>query len=53
MGSILFRNWRGAPQDLVSAHMWLNLAAAQGVEKARTTRNIVAGLLILHQIAVT
>ena len=32
----------GVPQDYVQAHMWLNLAAAQGDEQAAEFRDIVA-----------
>ena len=41
----------GVPQDYVSAHMWLNLAAAQGEEKAAERRDYVAALMTPEQIA--
>ena len=42
---------QGVPQDYVVAHMWLNLAAAQGVEDAREGRDRVAGMMTSAQIA--
>ena len=39
---LMYRNGRGVPQDYVSAHMWLNLAAATGDEDARKARDIGA-----------
>lgn len=47
---VMYAKGRGVRQDLVAAHMWLDLAAAQGVEEARTGRDIVAGLLSLRQL---
>ncbi|MFN2150265.1 MAG: SEL1-like repeat protein, partial [Anaerolineales bacterium] len=29
---LMYSKGRGVPQDYVKAHMWLNLAAAQGFE---------------------
>jgi TPR repeat protein len=39
---IMYFNGEGVPQDYILAHMWLNLAAAQGDEMARQNREIVA-----------
>ena len=39
------------PQDDVSAHMWLNLAAATGHEDARKARELVAARMTREQIA--
>ena len=36
------RNGKGVPQDFVWAHMWLNLAAAQGTDLAKEGRDEVA-----------
>ncbi len=47
---VMYAKGRGVKQDLVAAHMWLDLAATQNVELARTSRDIVAGLLSLHQL---
>ena len=42
---------RGVPQHYILAHMWLNLAAAQGNERARKERDIVAERMTHEQIA--
>ena len=42
---------RGVPQHYILAHMWLNLAAAQGIERARKERDIVAEKMTHEQIA--
>ncbi len=42
---------RGVPQDYISAHMWLNLAAATGGENARKAREVVAARMTREQIA--
>ncbi len=42
---VMYSFGRGVPQDYVQAHMWFNLAAAQGNEKASQNRNIVAKLM--------
>ena len=39
------------PKDYVSAHMWLNLAAAQGDDTAQKNRDIVAKRMTPDQIA--
>ncbi len=36
---------QGVPQDFVWAHMWLNLAAAQGNETGKTARDILVKLM--------
>ena len=41
----------GVPQDYVQAHLWLNLAAAQGDSLAEYFRDIVAKLMTPAQIA--
>jgi TPR repeat protein len=41
----------GVPQDYVLAHMWFNLAAAQGNEDARQNRDSVAKLMTPDQVA--
>ena len=41
----------GVRQDYVSAHMWLNLAAAQGDDTAQKNRDIVAKRMTPNQIA--
>ena len=47
----MYDNGRGVPQDYVTAHMWLNLAAATGHEDARKAREIVAASMTREQIA--
>ncbi len=39
------------PQDHVQAHMWYNLAGAQGLEQAVKNRDNVAERMMLAQIA--
>ncbi|MPZ45282.1 MAG: hypothetical protein GEV05_18185 [Betaproteobacteria bacterium] len=41
----------GVPQDYVHAHMWLNLAAARGVDAAAKQRDEIAGRMTAEQIA--
>ncbi len=41
----------GVPQDLVRAHLWVNLAAAQGDEDARKARYILAERMTPAQLA--
>ena len=46
-----YANGEGVPQDYVTAHMWINLAAATGNENAREAREIVAASMTREQIA--
>ncbi len=39
------------PQDYVQAHMWYNLAGAQGLEQAAENRDIVAKRMTPAEIA--
>ena len=48
---LMYSNGRGVPQDYVSAHMWLNVAAATGDEDARKARENVAASMTREQIA--
>ncbi len=41
----------GVPQDYVKAHLWFNLAAAQGNEDARELRDLWAKKMTPEQIA--
>lgn len=41
----------GVPQDKAQAHVWLNLAAAQGHELAAEIRETVAGIMTPADIA--
>jgi TPR repeat protein len=47
----MYDNGEGVPQDYVQAHMWLNLAAANGDENAKENRDIAAGLMTSEEIA--
>ena len=40
----------GVSQDLVRAHMWFNLAADQGVELAKKTRDMIESQMTPQQI---
>jgi TPR repeat protein len=42
---------RGVPQDDVMAYVWINLAAAQGNEVARTNLDIAANQMTPDQLA--
>ena len=48
---VRYANGQGVPQDDVSAHMWLHLAAATGQVEARTVRERVAASMTREQIA--
>ena len=39
---LMYANGRGVPRDYAQAHLWANLAAAQGHEPARTLRDRLA-----------
>ncbi len=47
----LYDNGYGVPQDYVQAHMWYNLAEAQGRTAAAWNRGLVAKLMTPGQIA--
>lgn len=47
----MYANGQGVPQDDVQAHMWFNLAAAQGDEDGKKGRDRAAGKMTLQQIA--
>ena len=47
----MYANGHGVPQDYVTAHMWLNLAGAQGREAYRETRDALAELMTPEQRA--
>ena len=46
----MYHRGDGVPQDYVQAHMWWNLAAAQGNEYGIEHRDLVAGHLTPSQI---
>ena len=52
---LMYRKGQGVPQDytvaLKWAHMWFNLAAAQGHEQARENRDIISDGMTPAQIA--
>ena len=45
------RTPRGVPPDIVLAHMWWNLAAAQGNETAKKNRDKAASQMTPDQLA--
>ncbi|MFO7878301.1 MAG: peptidoglycan-binding protein [Desulfovermiculus sp.] len=47
----MYANGQGVLQDYVQAHAWLNLAAAQGHEKASLYRNEIAQKMNSNQVA--
>ncbi len=51
LGSMYYEGRSGAPQDYVLARMWLNLAAAQGFEKAAELRDLLEENMTLDQLA--
>lgn len=48
---LMYSTGHGKPEDLVQAHMWLNLAAHMGNEEARFLRSDVADMMSESQIA--
>ena len=48
---VQYGSGEGVPQDYVIAHMWFNLAAAQGLKEGVTGREWVAALMTSTQIA--
>jgi len=51
MLGVMYDNGQGVPQDYVLAHMWFNLAAAQGFDTAKAARDIAAERMTGSQIA--
>ncbi|MFQ5917521.1 MAG: SEL1-like repeat protein, partial [Candidatus Binatia bacterium] len=47
----MYSNGQGAAKDYVQAHMWYNLAAAQGHEASKSSRGFVEKLMSRKQIA--
>jgi hypothetical protein len=47
----MYGTGRGVTQDYVQAHMWFNLAAAQGRPNAENGRDRIARLMTPAQIA--
>ena len=47
----LFYNGHGGTQDFVRAHMWFNLAASQGLDKAGIGRDTVTRMMVPGQVA--
>jgi len=48
---VMYRKGEGVPQSYVQAHMWFNLAATQGMEGAKETRDSIAKKMTSAQIA--
>jgi len=51
LGGMYYEGRSGAPQDNVLAHMWLNLAAVQGFEKAAELRDLLEKNMTPAQLA--
>ncbi len=49
--ALMYKKGRGVTQDYVQAHMWFNLAGAQGKIKAVKNRDMVAKRMTPAQIA--
>jgi TPR repeat protein len=53
----MYLNGIGVPQNILRAHMWVNLAASQGVEAAENERDKLAqqmtseDIVLAHQMA--
>jgi TPR repeat protein len=47
----MFDNGIGVPKSNVDAYFWFNLAAAQGVDVAKTNRDIIEKEMTREQIA--
>ena len=47
----MYADGHGIRQDYVKAHMWWNLAAAQGNKEAREKRDMVSQMLTTSQVA--
>ena len=47
----MYDEGQGVPQDYVQAHLWFNLAAAQGIKKARNNRDVVAKEMTPAEVA--
>ncbi len=47
----MYYGGEGVPQDYAQAHMWFNLAGAQGLEQAAKNRDNVAKRMTPTQIA--
>ena len=47
---IMYSEGKGVTHDHIQAHMWFNLAAARGEEKARENRDIVAKQMTTAQV---
>ena len=48
---VMYKNGRGVLEDYVQAHAWLNLAAAQGHEKAPKGKDLLRGKMTREQVA--
>jgi TPR repeat protein len=47
----VYDNGEGVPEDIGFAHMWWNLAAAQGQEAAQSNKDILEERMTREQIA--
>jgi len=46
-----YGNGQGIPQNYIQAHMWFNLAAAQGNDNAQKNRDLISKRMTREQIA--
>jgi TPR repeat protein len=49
--ALMYGKGQGAPKNDTEAYFWWNLAAAQGIEKAKNNRDIVEKKMTREQIA--
>ena len=47
----MYASGKGVLQDYIQAHLWFNLAAAQGKDRAVEAREKIAGLMTPQQVA--
>ena len=47
----MYAKGMGVPQDYVEAHVWMNLVAARGLERAKKNRDAIAKKMTPAQIA--
>ena len=48
---VMYDKSQGVPQDYVQAHMWFNLAGAQGDKSAAEWRDVLAGHMAADEIS--
>lgn len=48
---VMYDNGEGVPEDFVRAHMWFNLAAANGDTTAKENKDLIAQILTPADLA--